>query len=167
MVMTLLGASLSELRRHSTEQCFSLSTALRASLQILDAIQSVHSIGFLHRDIKPSNFAIGMSNVRQIVILDFGLARKYTDDEHRVRPARAEAGFRGRRSRSIDVRSFNYRSMTLVFVQARYAMHRSMPITIENWADTTIYGAFSTCSLNFSSVHFLGRKSKIKTRSAR
>ena len=95
MVMTLLGASLSELRRHSTEQCFSLSTSLRISLQILKAIESVHSVGFLHRDIKPSNFAIGKTNSRQIYILDFGLARKYTDCDQSVRPARPEAGFRG------------------------------------------------------------------------
>ena len=98
MVMTLLGSSLSELRRHSSEQCFSLSTSLRISLQILDAIEAVHAIGFLHRDIKPSNFAIAKTDVRHIVILDFGLARKYTDCDHRVRPARPEAGFRGRRN---------------------------------------------------------------------
>ncbi|CAF0821027.1 unnamed protein product [Adineta steineri] len=95
MVMTLLGSSLSELRKNLKEQCFTLSTTLRISLQILQAIESIHSIGFLHRDIKPSNFAIGRKNVRQIFILDFGLARKYTDYDQHVRPARIEAGFRG------------------------------------------------------------------------
>jgi tau tubulin kinase len=95
MIMTLLGSNLSELRRSLSEQCFTLSTTLRISLQILEAIQSVHSIGFLHRDIKPSNFAIGRKNIRQIFILDFGLARKYTDYDQHVRPARIEAGFRG------------------------------------------------------------------------
>ncbi|UJR23597.1 hypothetical protein I4U23_026586 [Adineta vaga] len=95
MIITLLGASLSELRRNLREQRFTLSTTLRISLQILDAIESVHSIGFLHRDIKPSNFAIGKTNIRQIFILDFGLARKYTDYDQHVRPARIEAGFRG------------------------------------------------------------------------
>jgi len=96
MIMTLLGSSLSELRRSLTNQCFTLSTSLRISLQILDAIESIHSIGFLHRDIKPSNFAIGRKNSRQIFILDFGLARKYTDYDQHIRPARIEAGFRGR-----------------------------------------------------------------------
>jgi tau tubulin kinase len=95
MIMTLLGSSLSELRKNLSEQCFTLSTSLRISLQILEAIESVHSIGFLHRDIKPSNFAIGRDNFRQIFILDFGLARKYTDYDQHVRPARVEAGFRG------------------------------------------------------------------------
>ena len=96
MIMTLLGLSLSEIRRNMREQRFTLSTTLRISLQILEAIESVHSIGFLHRDIKPSNFAIGRTNSRRIYILDFGLARKYTDYGQHVRPARAEAGFRGK-----------------------------------------------------------------------
>ncbi|CAF0792230.1 unnamed protein product [Adineta ricciae] len=95
MIMTLLGLSLSEIRRNTQEQRFTLSTTLRISLQILEAIESIHSIGFLHRDIKPSNFAIGRANSRQIYILDFGLARKYTDYGQHVRPARTEAGFRG------------------------------------------------------------------------
>lgn len=105
MIMTLLGSSLSELRRSLTEQCFTLSTVLRISLQILDAIEAVHSIGFLHRDIKPSNFAVGRENLRQIFILDFGLARKFTDNDHHVRPARAEAGFRGTTIKQIISRS--------------------------------------------------------------
>ncbi|CAF0887000.1 unnamed protein product, partial [Didymodactylos carnosus] len=97
MVITLLGSSLSELRRFLPEQCFSTSTTLRIGIQILEAIENIHSIGFLHRDIKPSNFAVGRTslNCRNVFILDFGLARKYTDYDHHVRPARQIAGFRG------------------------------------------------------------------------
>lgn len=32
---------------------FSVSTTLRLGKQILEAIESIHSVGFLHRDIKP------------------------------------------------------------------------------------------------------------------
>ncbi|CAF5168830.1 unnamed protein product, partial [Rotaria magnacalcarata] len=97
VVMTLQGKNLAELRRSQTRQCFSLSTSLRISLQILQAIESIHSIGFLHRDIKPSNFSMGRlpTTCRKVFMLDFGLARKYTNAEGGVRAARPQAGFRG------------------------------------------------------------------------
>ncbi|VDD80469.1 unnamed protein product [Mesocestoides corti] len=72
-------------------------TVVRLSAQMLNAIESVHDSGFLHRDIKPSNFAMGRlpSNARTLYLLDFGLARQYTNSEGEVRPARPVAGFRG------------------------------------------------------------------------
>lgn len=124
--MQLQGKNLAELRRacsvNSARASFSLSTALRLGLQILKAIESIHSLGYLHRDIKPSNFAIGRlaHNCRHVYMLDFGLARQYIvasgsrdstkgnsgttnnslapqskPSELEVRPPRAAAGFRG------------------------------------------------------------------------
>lgn len=81
--MQLQGKNLAELRRacsvNSARASFSLSTALRLGLQILRAIESIHSVGFLHRDVKPSNFAMGrhVHNSRHVYMLDFGLARQY------------------------------------------------------------------------------------------
>ena len=97
VVMTLQGKNLAELRRSQTRQCFSLSTSLRISSQILEAIEYIHFIGFLHRDIKPSNFSMGRlpTTCRKVYMLDFGLARKYTNAEGGVRAARPQAGFRG------------------------------------------------------------------------
>lgn len=76
---------------------FSESTTVRLSLQILDAIKTIHDIGFLHRDIKPSNFAVGLLPVDQhnIYMLDFGLSRQYITENGDIRPARKIAGFRG------------------------------------------------------------------------
>lgn len=76
---------------------FSLPTVIRLSAQMLDAIEAVHDAGFLHRDIKPSNFAMGRlpNYTRTLYLLDFGLARQYTNAEGAVRPARPVAGFRG------------------------------------------------------------------------
>ncbi|CAH1184491.1 unnamed protein product [Phyllotreta striolata] len=97
VVMQLQGRNLAELRRAQPRAAFSLSTTLRLGLQILRAIESIHSVGFLHRDIKPSNFSMGRLpyNCRKVYMLDFGLARQYTTATGEVRAARAAAGFRG------------------------------------------------------------------------
>lgn len=53
VVMTLQGKNLAELRRAQQKTCFSVSTTVRLAIQIITAIESIHSIGFLHRDVKP------------------------------------------------------------------------------------------------------------------
>ena len=114
VVLTLQGKNLAELRRSQTRQCFTLSTSLRISLQILQAIESIHSIGFLHRDVKPSNFSMGRTaaTCRKVFMLDFGLARKYTNAEGGVRAARPQAGFRGTvRYASMNAHKNKVRSM--------------------------------------------------------
>ncbi|XP_072285178.1 tau-tubulin kinase 2 isoform X2 [Pyxicephalus adspersus] len=97
VVMQLQGRNLADLRRSQSRGTFSISTMLRLGRQILEAIESIHSVGFLHRDIKPSNFAMGRfpSTCRKCFMLDFGLARQFTNSCGDVRPPRTVAGFRG------------------------------------------------------------------------
>ncbi|KAM4663538.1 tau-tubulin kinase 2 [Discoglossus pictus] len=97
VVMQLQGRNLADLRRSQSRGTFSMSTMLRLGRQILESIESIHSVGFLHRDIKPSNFAMGRfpSTCRKCFMLDFGLARQFTNSCGDVRPPRAVAGFRG------------------------------------------------------------------------
>ncbi|XP_037035357.1 tau-tubulin kinase homolog Asator isoform X3 [Bradysia coprophila] len=97
VVMQLHAKNLAELRRAQPRGAFSLSTTLRLGIQILKAIETIHSVGFLHRDIKPSNFSMGRLayNCRRVYMLDFGLARQYTTGTGEVRCPRAAAGFRG------------------------------------------------------------------------
>ncbi|CAK6979210.1 tau-tubulin kinase 2b [Scomber scombrus] len=97
VVMELQGRNLADLRRTMTRGTFSVSTTLRLGKQILESIESIHSVGFLHRDIKPSNFAMGRlaSTCRCCYMLDFGLARQFTNSSQEVRPPRPVAGFRG------------------------------------------------------------------------
>uniref|UniRef100_A0A8B9NH97 Tau tubulin kinase 2 n=1 Tax=Accipiter nisus TaxID=211598 RepID=A0A8B9NH97_9AVES len=95
--MQLQGRNLADLRRSQSRGTFTISTTLRLGKQILESIESIHSVGFLHRDIKPSNFAMGRfpSTCRKCYMLDFGLARQFTNSCGDVRPPRAVAGFRG------------------------------------------------------------------------
>ncbi|XP_053117387.1 tau-tubulin kinase 2 isoform X2 [Hemicordylus capensis] len=97
VVMQLQGRNLADLRRSQSRGTFTMSTTLRLGKQILESIESIHSVGFLHRDIKPSNFAMGRfpSTWRKCYMLDFGLARQFTNSCGDVRPPRAVAGFRG------------------------------------------------------------------------
>ncbi|XP_066510899.1 tau-tubulin kinase 1-like [Hoplias malabaricus] len=97
VVMQLQGRNLADLRRSQPRGTFTISTTLRLGKQILEAIEAIHSVGFLHRDIKPSNFAMGRlpSTFRKCYMLDFGLARQYTNTTGEVRPPRTVAGFRG------------------------------------------------------------------------
>ncbi|CAH8561119.1 unnamed protein product [Schistosoma turkestanicum] len=101
IVMSLQGKNLADLRRSTRRGCFTISTTVRLARQMLVAIENVHNVGFLHRDIKPSNFALGIGvgpgavSPRQIVLLDFGLARQYTTANGDIRAPRQVAGFRG------------------------------------------------------------------------
>ncbi|XP_060117401.1 tau-tubulin kinase 2 isoform X1 [Heteronotia binoei] len=97
VVMQLQGRNLADLRRSQSRGTFTIGTTLRLGKQILESIESIHSVGFLHRDIKPSNFAMGRfpSTWRKCYMLDFGLARQFTNSCGDVRPPRAVAGFRG------------------------------------------------------------------------
>ncbi|XP_006824479.1 uncharacterized protein LOC102806847 [Saccoglossus kowalevskii] len=97
VVMSLQAQNLAELRRSQAKGTFSISTTLRLGLQLLQGIENIHDVGFLHRDIKPSNFAMGRlpTTNRKVYMLDFGLARQYTNSMGLVRAPRAAAGFRG------------------------------------------------------------------------
>ncbi|KAK0399004.1 hypothetical protein QR680_002857 [Steinernema hermaphroditum] len=101
LIMSLVGPSLSFMRRLCKNQRFSTSTAIRVAFQCLEAIQELHFIGYIHRDIKAGNFAIGMypDDIRRIFLLDFGFARPYLkkgyDGKMRYRAPRIPATFRG------------------------------------------------------------------------
>uniref|UniRef100_A0A6I8SS98 Tau tubulin kinase 2 n=1 Tax=Xenopus tropicalis TaxID=8364 RepID=A0A6I8SS98_XENTR len=59
VVMQLQGRNLADLRRSQSRGTFSISTMLRLGRQILESIESIHSVGFLHRDIKPPRAVAG------------------------------------------------------------------------------------------------------------
>ncbi|MGA1623581.1 MAG: serine/threonine-protein kinase [Synechocystis sp.] len=57
--------------------------ALRYIEQIGSALDYVHHQGFLHRDVKPANIMI-RSHTQEAVLIDFGLAREFVQDEVQV-----------------------------------------------------------------------------------
>ncbi|KJH53013.1 hypothetical protein DICVIV_00698 [Dictyocaulus viviparus] len=80
IVMQLVGSSLASLKMSRPTRVFSVSTAMGAGIQCLEACQDLHAIGFIHRDLKPANYACGLGDRRRVVyILDFGIARKIRD----------------------------------------------------------------------------------------
>ncbi|KAF8964368.1 kinase-like domain-containing protein [Flammula alnicola] len=97
MVMDLLGPSLGDRFRHCAHR-FSLRTTARLALGMLDAIEYIHSRGFIHRDVKPENFLLGLGTKSHVVHpVDFGLARRWrhsTTGAH-VSSSTAEGGSPG------------------------------------------------------------------------
>lgn len=51
-----------------TRGTFSISTTLRLGRQILEAIESIHSVGFLHRDIKPVSHSCGGGGIEDFFL---------------------------------------------------------------------------------------------------
>ena len=78
--MSLAGSGLFHLLRKAAGGVFSHGTAVGASIQLLHALEALHSIGYLHMDIKPKNAAVGRrhNNERRLLyLLDFGLSWRY------------------------------------------------------------------------------------------
>lgn len=98
VVMTLVGKSLQDLRKEGPGQHMSMGTAISSGIQCLEALEDLHGIGYLHRDVKPGNYTIGrveLQEQRKVYILDFGMCRKFTNEQGIIRKPRAAAGFRG------------------------------------------------------------------------
>ncbi|KAI3422031.1 hypothetical protein GPALN_012568 [Globodera pallida] len=97
IVMSLVGRALDGLIREAGDR-FSPGTALGMAIQLLDAIKTLHSVGYLHRDIKPANATIGRpdsNEQRLLYLIDFGIARKFLREDGTQRRPRAATNFRG------------------------------------------------------------------------
>jgi tetratricopeptide (TPR) repeat protein/tRNA A-37 threonylcarbamoyl transferase component Bud32 len=70
------GRSLNELLEGSE---FSLAEAVEVVASVADALVEAHARGIVHRDIKPSNIILNERG--QVKVLDFGLAKKFGEEQ--------------------------------------------------------------------------------------
>ena len=83
LIMQLLGKSLEQIfEKILHKEKMSLHCVCNIALQIIDILEQIHIKNYIHRDIKPSNFLFGnnSSNNTIIYLIDFGLAKKYRED---------------------------------------------------------------------------------------
>lgn len=73
---------------------FSLTTTLKIALQLLKILKGIHERGVIHRDIKPENLALSLNN-KNIILLDFGLARHITHKNKKIKEGKTQMKFVG------------------------------------------------------------------------
>ncbi|KAK6744103.1 hypothetical protein RB195_011046 [Necator americanus] len=97
IVMQLLSVNIGDLKKASPVRRLGRSTVGRILQQAIAGLRDVHLGGYIHRDVKPANMCFGISpQTRHVLILvDFGLVRRYKNLDGTVRPLRSRAGFRG------------------------------------------------------------------------
>ena len=97
LAMELVGENLADLRGKAREGRFGARTTSAVAVAMLEALETMHDAGYVHRDIKPGNLCVGngKDGMKKFYLIDFGLTRKFTDDEGVVLPERDDATFRG------------------------------------------------------------------------
>lgn len=81
LVIEQLGVSLSTMFDDMAHK-FTLKTVLLLATQMIDLLETLHSVGVVHRDIKPSNFVLN-EDANKLYLLDFGLSHFYKKgDKH-------------------------------------------------------------------------------------
>jgi len=96
LVMQLVGKSLADLKKARPNKVFSIGTGLGVAIQCLEAVEDLHTQGFIHRDLKPANYACGLGQQKHVIyILDFGIARKIIKKGQDLKTPRAVVGFKG------------------------------------------------------------------------
>ncbi|KIK96562.1 hypothetical protein PAXRUDRAFT_10721 [Paxillus rubicundulus Ve08.2h10] len=72
--MELGGKSVMDIVKHNDSHGVQLKTVILLALQIISALQHIHSRGFIHRDVKPDHMLLSLSDSARIMFVDYGIA---------------------------------------------------------------------------------------------
>ena len=78
MSMKLFGESI-EKKMHNNVY-FSSRQIANLGIQMINIVRHIHNCGYIHRDLKPDNFVFDTAEPEKIYCIDFGLAKKWIDD---------------------------------------------------------------------------------------
>ena len=95
MQMNVYGMSVSDYGKQFDGKKVNPRHLIPIALHMVKAIREIHDKGYIHRDIKPSNFLISGDFSSPLVIIDFGLARTFRDDEGKIKKPSPRPHFGG------------------------------------------------------------------------
>lgn len=91
LVMEYGGKDLDKILKARGQFAFSRSQLMRIGLELVPALQAMHTCNIVHRDIKPANIVLRFSRSRCIFklrLIDYGLATTWTPDNEPRRTRR-------------------------------------------------------------------------------
>ena len=84
LVLDRLGPSLSTFIKKYKK--FDLSTINYIAINMINILEKIHNLFIIHRDIKLDNILVDYYNNKKIYLIDFGLAKIYTDKNNKHLP---------------------------------------------------------------------------------
>ncbi|XP_076025876.1 serine/threonine-protein kinase VRK1 [Genypterus blacodes] len=95
MVMDRLGTDLQK-KFEENGRRFPRKLVLQLGLRLLDVLEYIHDHEYVHADIKASNLMLSHSDPNQVVLVDYGLAYRFSPDgvlkEYKEDPSRCHNG---------------------------------------------------------------------------